>query len=62
MLEIVQRVRDAWLEGERRLRKLYHGIVAFVRATSIDAVALKRPVKAGAVESPGLLEGFEHTC
>ena len=42
MLEIVHRVRDAWLEGERRLRKLCHGIVSFVRATSMDAVALEQ--------------------
>ena len=41
MLEIVQRVRDAWFEWERRLRKLCHGIVSFVRATNMDAVALK---------------------
>jgi len=61
MLEIVQHVGDAWFEGERRLRKLCHGIDSFVRATSMDAVALKQ-AQPYAVESPGLIEGFEPRC
>jgi hypothetical protein len=51
MLEIVQHVGNAWFEGERRLRKLCHGIVSFVR-TSMDSVALKQAEGPGGPTGP----------